>query len=161
MYLRRVVRGKRVYLDLVEGHRDPKSGKVRQRVLGHLGREEEVRPHLPTLIQALQRLAETPLVDPSLVPPEAAQDFGGMWLCGQLWQELGLDRVLTEATDREAAERCFALVANRVLAPRSKLATQRWLERVARPDGGRWDLEYSHLLRGPTAARVSAPGPYL
>jgi len=137
MYLRRVVRGKRVYLDLVEGHRDPKSGKVRQRVLGHLGREEEVRPHLPTLIQALQRLAETPLVDPSSVPPEAAQDFGGMWLCGQLWQELGLDRVLTEATDRETAERCFALVADRVLAPRSKLATQRWLERVARPDGGR------------------------
>ena len=157
MYLRRVVRGKRVYLDLVEGHRDPKSGKVRQRVLGHLGREEEVRPHLPTLIQALQRLAETPLVDPSSVPPEAAQDFGGMWLCGQLWQELGLDRVLTEATDRETAERCFALVANRVLAPRSKLATQRWLERVARPDGGRWDLEYSHLLRGMDALAEVQP----
>ena len=51
MYLRRVVRGERVYLDLVEGHRDPQSGKVRQRVLGHLGREEQVTPHLPALIQ--------------------------------------------------------------------------------------------------------------
>ena len=96
-------------------------------------------------------------MDPSSVPPEAAQDFGGMWLCGQLWQELGLDRVLTEATDRETAERCFALVANRVLAPRSKLATQRWLERVARPDGGRWDLEYSHLLRGMDALAEVQP----
>jgi hypothetical protein len=148
MYLRRVIRGERVYLDLVEGHRDPKSGKVRQRVLGHLGREEQVRPHLPALIQTLQRLSDTPLLDPSAVVPEAAQDFGGMWLCSQLWQELELDQVLTKATDKETAERCFALVANRVLAPRSKLATHRWLERVARPDGGSWELEYTQLLRG-------------
>jgi Transposase DDE domain len=38
-------------------------------------------------------------------------------------------------------------VANRILAPRSKLATSRWLERVARPDGGEWELDYQHLLR--------------
>lgn len=157
MYLRRVVRGERVYLDLVEGHRDPRSGKVRQRVLGHLGREEQVRPHLPALIQALQKLAATTLLDPSAVAPDSAIDYGGMWLCGELWQELGLGRVLTEATDRETAERCFALVANRVLAPRSKLATHRWLERVARPDGGSWELPYVQLLRGMDALAKVQP----
>ena len=157
MYLRRVVRGERVYLDLVEGHRDPKSGKVRQRVLGHLGREEQVRPHLPALIQALQKLSATPLLDPSSLAPESALDYGGMWLCGELWRELGLDRVLTQATDRETAERCFALVANRVLAPRSKLATHRWLERAARPDGGSWELPYAQLLRGMDALAKVQP----
>ncbi len=157
MYLRRVIRGERVYLDLVEGHRDSRSGKVQQRVLGHLGREERVKPHLPALIQALQKLSEASLLDPSGLMPEAALDYGGMWLCGELWHELGLDRVLTEATDKESAERCFALVANRVLAPRSKLATQRWLERVARPDGGSWAVEYAHLLRGMDALAKVQP----
>jgi rhodanese-related sulfurtransferase len=51
----------------------------------------------------------------------------------------------------------IALVANRVLAPRSKLATHRWLDRVARPDGGRRDLEYSHRLRGMDALAEVQP----
>lgn len=81
MYLHRVVRGERVYFDLVEGHRDPRSGKVRQRSLGHLGRDEQVRPHLPALITALQKITDSPWINAREMAPEAARDFGGSWLC--------------------------------------------------------------------------------
>jgi hypothetical protein len=146
MYLRKVVRGQRLYWDLVEGHRDLDSGKVRQRVIAHLGRDEQLRPHLPGLIQALAKLADSPLIDPRQVPPEAARDFAGVWLLDQLWRELGLDRTLISAIGDQHARACFAIVCNRILEPKSKLATSRWLERVAAPDGGHWGLEYHHLL---------------
>gem|GEM_PF-5476191 len=50
---------------------------MRQRVLGHLGREKQVRPHLPALIQALQKLSGTPLPVPSSVALESALDYDG------------------------------------------------------------------------------------
>jgi len=53
----------------------------------------------------------------------------------------------SESTARETSEGCFALAANRLPAPRRKLATHRWLERVARPGGGSWELEYAQLPR--------------
>lgn len=147
VYLRKVVRGARSYWDLVEGVRDPRSGKVVQRMVAHLGRDEDVRPKLESIQRSLAKLAEAPLIDPRQISPDSARDIGGVWVLDQLWRELAMDRVLTEATDAETAEACFAIVASRILAPRSKLATTRWLTRAARPDGGEWDLDYHHLLR--------------
>ncbi len=67
--------------------------------------------------------------------------FGGAWVLDQLWQRLDVGAALHRAAadrriDGEAAERVlFALVAQRALAPGSKLAATRWVaERVAITD---------------------------
>jgi len=67
--------------------------------------------------------------------------FGGAWVLHQLWERLGVGAALHQvAADRRidggAAERVlFALVAQRALAPGSKLAATRWVaERVAIAD---------------------------
>lgn len=146
MFLRRVVRGQRTYWDLVESVREPGSGSVRQKVLAHLGRDEDLRPKLDSLQRSLAKLTATPLIDLRHIEPQAAPEIGRIWLLDQLWRELGLHDILANATSTRTAEIGFAIVANRIMAPRSKLATQRWLERVARPDGGEWDLEYRDLL---------------
>lgn len=147
VFLRKVVRGSRTYWDLAEGHRDPASGKVVQKTVAHLGRDEDIAPKLESLRRSIARLAASPLVDLRDLQPNSARDIGGVWLLDQLWRELGLDQVLTQTCGEKVARAGFAIVANRVLAPRSKLATSRWLERVARPDGGEWELDYQHLLR--------------
>lgn len=146
MFLRRVVRGQRTYWDLVESVREPGSGSVRQKVLAHLGRDEDLRPKLDSLQRSLAKLTATPLIDLRHIEPQAAPEIGRIWLLDQLWRELGLHDILANATSTRTAEIGFAIVANRIMAPRSKLATQRWLERVARPDGGEWELEYRDLL---------------
>lgn len=116
-------------------------------MLAHLGRDEELRPKLESLQRSLAKLSESPLIDPRQISPEAAREIGGVWVLDQLWRELAMDQILTESAGAEAAETCFAIIASRILAPRSKLATSRWLTRNARPDGGEWDLEYHQLLR--------------
>ena len=146
MFLRRVVRGQRTYWDLVESVREPGSGSVRQKVLAHLGRDEDLRPKLDSLQRSLAKLTATPLIDLRHIEPQAAPEIGRIWLLDQLWRELGLHDILANATSTRTAEIGFAIVANRIMAPRSKLATQRWLERVARPNGGEWELEYRDLL---------------
>ncbi|MGH3183242.1 MAG: IS1634 family transposase, partial [Streptosporangiaceae bacterium] len=62
--------------------------------------------------------------------------YGGTYLLDQLWTRLGIGRVMTAAlarTRRDAVtERVlFALVANRALAPSSKLAAAHWVGRGA------------------------------
>jgi hypothetical protein len=70
-----------------------------------------------------------------------SRPFGGAYLLDGLWRRLGLDRLITGAPqkngpgrprDLAATERVlFALVANRALAPSSKLAATGWMnERV-------------------------------
>src|SRR5919206_140161 len=58
--------------------------------------------------------------------------FGGAWLLDGLWQQLGIDtllRRLAAGTRRDPiVERVlFTLVANRALAPSSKLAATGWV----------------------------------
>ncbi|MGB8502758.1 MAG: hypothetical protein WCE29_10900 [Mycobacterium sp.] len=67
--------------------------------------------------------------------------FGGAWVLDQLWDRLGIGAALRRVAagrriDGGAAERVLlALVAQRALAPGSKLAATRWVaERVAIAD---------------------------
>ena len=114
--LRRFVRGERGYLDLAEGLRDPKSGQVWQRVLGYRGREEQVRLHLPALIQTVQKLSAAPPLNPSSMAPGSTLDYGGVWLSGNSGRSWGW----TGATDRETAVRCFALLGTTSAGSRSR-----------------------------------------
>jgi hypothetical protein len=159
MYIRKISRtnkdGSRVsYLQLAHNVRDPQSGAVRANVLHSFGREDELDP------AALRRLAESLLryADPASLERLRAgsagaegelaalesRGYGGAYALDRLWAELSVPRILGETVGSSAPpwfERAaFALVANRALAPASKLGMwSRWLERVhleSLPAGG-------------------------
>jgi transposase len=78
--------------------------------------------------------------------------FGGAYVLEQLWRELGIDAVLAQCADvkrtRQPFERAlFAMVANRALAPYSKLyCWEQWLrDEVFLPSAH--ELELQHLYR--------------
>ena len=77
---------------------------------------------------------------------------GGLYVLETLWQRLGLAEIISaQARERRikfAVERAlFSLVANRSLAPCSKLRChEQWLEENVRIDGAR-HLELQHLYR--------------
>jgi len=69
-----------------------------------------------------------------------AKEYGGTYLLGGLWERLGIGGVLKKlASEREFGvdvERLlFALVAQRALAPGSKLAAESWVNDAAFIDG--------------------------
>jgi len=144
--------GSRVtYLQLAHSEWDPAAKSSRTKVLYSLGRADELdRTAIERLIASLTRLLG---VEPAIGPgPERARvvgvpglaftdsrPLGGAWLLDGLWQQLGIDtllRRLAAGTRRDPiVERVlFTLVANRALAPSSKLAATGWLaERVHIP----------------------------
>ena len=73
-----------------------------------------------------------------------SRPYGGAYVLDALWHRLGIDTILTglrargrgRPRDGAAAERVlFGLVANRALAPSSKLAAAEWMSRDVHIDG--------------------------
>jgi transposase len=141
MYLRSTPRrnkdGSEVrYLQLAHNVWDPQKRRSAVQVVYNFGREDAANR------EALQRLAAsvTRFLDPDAALAASADglDFtesrplGGTWVLDALWSRLGIGRemrrLLKGRRRDEAAERVlFALVANRALAPSSKLAASRWV----------------------------------
>ena len=139
MYLRSTPRrnkdGSEVrYLQLAHNVWDPAAKRSRVQVVWNFGREE------PGTREALERLVAS--VARHLEPGKAAateelqfaesRPLGGAHVLDALWERLGIGpalRALLKGRRRDpAAERVlFALVANRALAPSSKLAAARWV----------------------------------
>ena len=134
------------YLQLVHNEWDAAAKTTRAKVLYSFGRVDQLdRPAIERLITALARVLGTePAVGPSAGPDRArpvglpgltyteSRPLGGAWLLDQLWHRLGIDtllRGLAAGTRRDPmVERVlFALVANRALAPSSKLAATSWI----------------------------------
>ncbi len=119
MYVKRVTvrRGTRsyAYLRLIESYRS--GGRIRQRVVAHLGREDELKAsgQLEALAGAFARL------DPPL--PGARRELGPLLLVRAICERLGLaaivGRTLPERSRARlsAAEVVVALIANRLAAP--------------------------------------------
>ncbi len=155
MYVRtrRVRRGDRTYeyVDIVESQR--RQGRVVQRSLGTLGRKDLLKPEtIQSLIGHLHKLT-SPGGGRALrgggMRMLKVKEFGPIWACHQLWQELGLDQLL--AGMRQSArvpleEAIFRLVSNRLVDPQSKLAVSEWQEQVEWPSG-KPALAYEQLLR--------------
>ncbi len=152
MYVRRITRkrkdGSRVgYLQLAHKVRHPETGKPQDKVLHHFGPEDQLdAAQIRRLIKSLSRFlpqADRAVTQMGLeldegVEVQRSRGFGGTYLLDGLWKMLGLDRVLGELAEerefRKDVERLiFTMVANRALAPSSKLAIERWLERVHVP----------------------------
>jgi hypothetical protein len=115
-------------------------------VIYSFGRAEEVdRAGIERLIASLTRLLGTqPTLDggPARVRAEGtpgleyveSRPLGGAWVLDRLWQRLGVEAVMrgllaTTRRDPLTERVLFALVANRALAPSSKLAAAGWVTR--------------------------------
>lgn len=131
------------YLQLAHNEWDPTAKTARTKVLYSFGRADQLdRPAIERLIAALTRVVG---VEPASSGPDRARavgvpglefvesrPLGGAWLLDGLWQRLGIDallRRLAAGTRRDPiVERVlFTLVANRALAPSSKLAATSWV----------------------------------
>ncbi|MCY7341086.1 MAG: IS1634 family transposase [Pseudonocardia sp.] len=131
------------YLQLAHNEWDPTAKTARTKVLYSFGRADQLdRAAIERLIAALTRVVgiEAVSTGPDRVRAVGvaglefveSRPLGGAWLLDGLWHRLGIDlllRRLAAGTRRDPiVERVlFALVANRALAPSSKLAATSWV----------------------------------
>lgn len=163
MYIREVVSPRRkgqdaVYVQLVEGQRDPKTGKVKTTILHTFGRKDRLDlSQIKRLVDQLIRYLDTEERPQLLSGLEITRtwELGGTYLLDGIWRELGLDRFFGEALqkrrfDKPVERALFALVVQRALAPASKLAGSRWAGGRAWIPGleeGGDELSVQHLYR--------------
>lgn len=129
------------YLQLAHNVWDPVKKRSRTEVLYNFGREDSgSRAALERLAGSLSRFLASALDPQASLFAGAGEGFGflesrplgGSYALDGLWRRLGIDaalrRLLKGKRRDAAAERVlFALVANRALAPSSKLAAARWV----------------------------------
>jgi hypothetical protein len=142
MYLRTIGRRNKDasevrYLQLAHNEWDPARKCSVARVIHSFGREDRLdRAALGRLVRSLSRVLESEQALIATAPAELelvrSVSLGGAWALDGLWRRLGIDvaieRLLGERRLDPRAERLlFALVANRALAPESKLGCCEWL----------------------------------
>ena len=140
MYVRTVKSGNNEYLRLVEGYRDPKTGKVKQRVLQHLGRldpEGNFERALENWVNRAKETDETTAHHPKFL---SAKEYGNVMALQKIWEQLGLNQAIKSALratkrDELLTEALIRLmVFCQLCAPTSKLGIVRWLREVNIPD---------------------------
>ena len=121
------------YLQLAHSERHPVTGVPPAKVIHNFGRAEAVdRDGLARLVASISRFLDPQQAIAAAHTGEIevldSRRFGGAWVLDQLWDRLGIGAALRRVAagrriDGGAAERVlFALVAQRALAPGSKLA---------------------------------------
>jgi hypothetical protein len=152
MYVKTSVRKTRTgevrYLQLAHNEWDRARGRSVPKVIYGFGREDQLdKEAVRRLVASLSRLLEPGEVPAS--PGEGlefaeSRPYGGAYVLDRLWQRLGIGAILAglassgkgRPRDAAAAERVlFGLVANRALAPSSKLAAAEWMSRDVHIDG--------------------------
>jgi hypothetical protein len=135
------------YVHLAHNYRNVETGFSTPRLLYNFGREDQLdTAAIERLVDSLMRLlpAETALqlqaaAQDSGLEFTACRPYGAAWAVAELWRQLGLSEAIERALHgrefRSPVERAiFAMVANRCLAPASKLGVERWVaEEVALP----------------------------
>ncbi len=142
MYLRTIARhnkdGSEVrYVQLAHNEWDPRRKCSVARVVHSFGREDRLdREALARLVRSLTRALEPEQALIATAPAElefvGSVPVGGAWVLDGLWRRLGIDRaaerlLASRRLDPRAERLLFAMVANRALAPFSKLACCEWL----------------------------------
>jgi transposase len=125
------------YVRVVESYRQ--DGKVKQRTIADLGRKDMLTELLPKLQRLL--LGETPAVANDDIAIGQALTWGPVLVVRTLFEQLGLWEILDRhlrplrANERRLptariapADRAFALIANRLIRPRSEHGLAGWLE---------------------------------
>jgi hypothetical protein len=147
MYLRRTQRRRKDgsvvgYLQLAHNHRI--EGVTRAEVLLNLGREDQLdveglKRLMGSIGRYLDKADRVGAAEQAAGPDLRAIDarpMGAAWALDGIWRRLGIDRalgeVLSDRRHRHDVERViFSLVANRAIAPASKLAAAEWASRDA------------------------------
>jgi hypothetical protein len=142
MYLRTIGRrnkdGSEVrYVQLAHNEWDPDRKCSVARVIHSFGREDRLdRAALARLVRSLSRVLEPEQALIATAPAELefvrSVPLGGAWALDGVWRRLGIDRAIERLLaqrrlDVRAERLLFAMVANRALAPFSKLACCEWL----------------------------------
>jgi len=162
MYVRSIKRknkdGSEVeYIQLAHNTRHPEKGYTRAEVVYSFGRRDQLDvAALKRLVSSLSRF----------ISPEDAQELeaqgtglkfissrpaGGALLLKGLWKRIGIDRCLSEALKSRdfttpIGDALFAMVANRALAPASKLAVEEWAGKDVHLDIEQ-PIQVQHLYR--------------
>src|SRR3954463_8670043 len=147
------------YLHLAHSEWDPVAGRSVPKILYGFGREDQLdRDAIKRLVGSLTRLLDPTDAQAASASADTgggeltfceSRPFGGTYVLDALWRRLGIDTVLrgldtsSDGTSRRgrprdtaATERVlFALVANRALAPSSKLAAADWITHDVHIDG--------------------------
>jgi hypothetical protein len=152
MYVKTSVRKTRTgavrYLQLAHNEWDPAKGRSVPKVIYGFGREDQLdKEAVRRLVTSLARLlgpGDLPSVPGEDLEFTESRPYGGAFVLDALWQRLGIGAILAglassgrgRPRDAAAAERVlFGLVANRALAPSSKLAASEWMSRDVQIDG--------------------------
>lgn len=164
MYVRTTTRksgkGEVTYVQLAHNEWDPVKKASTTKVLCSFGRADALDvAGIKRLVGSLQRLiGEQPLptdgtgAGAAVLEVTDSRPAGGAFLLDGLWRQLGIDKLICGAgqkargrhRDLAATERIlFGLVANRALAPASKLAAAEWMNH---------DVEIPRLAATLTAA---------
>ena len=137
------------YLHLAHNEWDAAARRSVPRLLYSFGREDELdKDAIRRLAASLARLLDPPdalaaAAGSDLVFTES-RPYGGAYVLDALWRRLGIGAILAglrpggrgRPRDAGATERVlFGLVANRALAPSSKLAAAEWMSRDVHIDG--------------------------
>lgn len=163
MYVRTIKRqnkdGSEVeYVQLAHNTRHPEKGYSRAEVVYSFGRRDELDvAALKRLVSSLSRFI-SPEDMQSLEARNSGLKFissqpaGGALLLSGLWKRIGIGSCLTQALkNREftapIGDAIYAMVANRALAPSSKLAVEEWTAKDVHLDIEQ-PLQVQHFYRG-------------
>lgn len=145
MYIRTVKSRNAEYVQLAHNFRDPKSGSARAKVLYSFGRKDSVDlDGLRRLVSSISRFlgSETLQGNQGTINEECpveflgSRQFGGTWILQGLWERLGIGSAITSVLKNRSYQTpiermIFAMVANRALAPSSKLHMEHWVAEEA------------------------------
>jgi transposase len=151
MFIRRKQSGGHTYLQLVENRWE--DGKVRQRVIGTLGREDELCEggSLDGLLASGARFAESALVvlahEEGRLEERSKKRAGGPKVFGRLWEETGCrDVIRARAEGRrfgfDVERAVFTTVLHRIFAPGSDRSCEAWKEGYAIEGADALDLQH-------------------
>jgi len=154
MFFRIKPSGPRRYLQLVENHWE--DGRSRQRVIATLGRLDQLQEsgQLDALLASGARFADKALVllahQQGQAPVITTQIIGPTLIFERLWQETGCQAILKQLLQGRHFEfpverALFLTVLNRLFAPGSDRAAERW--RVDYLIPGTEELELHHWYR--------------
>ena len=144
------------HLQLADNVWDPERQRSQVKIIYNCGRadDDETKERLRRLARSiLRRCAPEEIVaeNPAWRLVEACS-YGDLYVLEQLWQHLGVGQVIGEVLGRrrfgfDVERALFAMVANRALAPYSKLyCYQQWLNEDIRIKGAE-ALKLQHLYR--------------
>lgn len=140
------------YLHIVESVW--RNGRSRQKTVLSLGRADHVnRKRLRQIQSLLATLAgDDPLERLGGLDVGSVRYFGQVAVLQRIWQDLGLDKLLTgwieERDIRVPVELLVrVMVFNRLIAPRSKLALSRWVQRMYLPELFDREIPLHHFYR--------------